>query len=67
MMIPSEDGPKASVRVSKETVSRKVQYSVFIDALFWGKLTINQLLKAHCDRLALRNLFHVHLVLFNIC
>lgn len=37
MMIPSEDGPKASVRVSKETVSRKVQYSVFIDALFWGK------------------------------
>ena len=24
MMIPSEDGPKASVRVSKETVPRRV-------------------------------------------
>lgn len=42
MIIPSEDGPKASVRVSKETVSRKGQYSVSIDVMFCSGGTHHQ-------------------------
>jgi hypothetical protein len=63
-MIPSEDGPKASVRVSKEIVprdhERKLSAPDFItlkrqvslqDAI--DQLTIDKLLETHCDRLGL--------------
>lgn len=63
-MIPSEDGPKASVRVSKETEpARAGQYGysgsvLLLHGIFIYMLTVYQVLEAHSDRLDLRYVFH---------
>lgn len=62
IIIPNDDGPKASVRVSKETEPGKCQH-VFG---FWystGKelvFTIDQFLETHGDWLSLQYVFQGH-------
>lgn len=52
MMIPREDGPKASVRVSKETVPGSISEHSMIDRVVssWG-ITIFKIFQTHSDRL----------------